>query len=717
MGRLFSMSVLWSWPFRAFGYWTIVISSASLGYRFLGRLSFGEMIAIVAAARQGDLARVSTQDFAFSLAAMIAAAAGALWLAHLLFHSIFVWLAIREARARVRVAKTKSDFAAGYDRIYAALADHPLLGHAWVEFDETLIKSDGPIRNTLRPQTFFNSAMLRERLPGLKIMPGIPGYFVGIGLLLTFIGLVIALSKAATATSDVRSAADGSGAAAMQGALRELLQAATFKFSTSIAGLAASIVLSFFFRLFNNGVEASLAAFCEALEDKLDYVAPQSVSLAIVEKLDAQLGELKAINSEEFFARLGQEVAPPIHEAMHVAIAPFAERIGDAVGQMSAHSQTGMEGLLKQFTESVHVGAGAELRELATSLHSMQGALENARVGISGSGEDFARQMKDAAENLNRLVADAGQNLGMSADQNRATLEQMVGALRIAFDEANKKVEENLAGSASGAAARLEGAMGRVLDQLEGQVQNLRGALGGFQDNASELVGETQRKVAEAQSQSVDAIARASANAATALEHGLTDTMSNIRKEVESFVAALHTSGSSLGAQAQAIDVAATRSREAADAFGRSAEAIRVAVDPVTRSNERLAGVTQTMSETLGRSVASLEESQKAASTLAESLKLQSQHMTETWRDYENRFSKVDDDLGKAFELLAVETSKQAELLAQHTKDIDKGLAASVDRLREFLVHLDESAESMQDAAEDLKTSLSSAARQPELVG
>ena len=101
----------------------------------------------------------------------------------------------------------------------------------------------------------------------------------------------------------------------MQSALRELLHAATFKFATSISGLAASIVLSLAFRLFAVRVEASLNAFCEAVERKLDYIAPQSVSLQIRDSLKEQVDELKAINSEQFFARLGQEVGPSINSA------------------------------------------------------------------------------------------------------------------------------------------------------------------------------------------------------------------------------------------------------------------------------------------------------------------------------------------------------------------------------------------------------------------
>jgi rubrerythrin len=191
---------------------------------------------------------------------------------------------------------------------------------------------------------------------------------------------------------------------------------------------------------------------------------------------------------------------------------------------------------------------------------------------------------------------------------------------------------------------------------------------------------------------------------------GLTEAMADIRREVETFGAALHASQKSLEAQIQAIDVATARSRDAADAFGQSAQAIRAAVDPVTRSNEKLAGATQTLTEALGRSLASLDESQKAAVSLSESITAQSDRVTETWREYEKRFGKVDEDLGHAFEKLAMETRKQAELLQDHTKKIDTALAGAVDRLAPFVKELGDGAQDLQEAVDELKTTLTSRA-------
>jgi hypothetical protein len=298
MGRLVSTvlnyRLFWKGYFRSLVFWVIAIGLAVLLYEWWSSLSPETLGEIIAEGIGGNLARVSTQDFAFSLAKALASIGVGLLVAYGLLHALLVSLSIRSARIVIQGTGSKDAFAENRDSVHARMETHPLLGHAWRKFEESLVPGSKPVQNTQRPQSFFSYAMLRERLIGLKIMPGVPSYFVGAGLLLTFIGLVIALYKAAEGAQAAQLALGGAGAAAMQSALRELLQAATFKFSTSIAGLAFSIILAFVFRLYVIRIEASLSDFCEAVESKLNYLAPQSISVHMRDSLAKQLDELKA---------------------------------------------------------------------------------------------------------------------------------------------------------------------------------------------------------------------------------------------------------------------------------------------------------------------------------------------------------------------------------------------------------------------------------------
>src|SRR5262249_51544321 len=142
---------------------------------------------------------VTSQDFAFALASAIVQAGLALGFAFFVAHVLLIGAALRSARWSLG-RRGYERFAANFDRVTERLRRHGLIGHAWSAFEETLVRNDGVVRNTVRPQSFINLAHARERLFGLKMMNAIPGFFVGLGLLLTFIGLVLALYRAAGST-------------------------------------------------------------------------------------------------------------------------------------------------------------------------------------------------------------------------------------------------------------------------------------------------------------------------------------------------------------------------------------------------------------------------------------------------------------------------------------------------------------------------------------
>ena len=180
----------------------------------------------------------------------------------------------------------------------------------------------------------------------------------------------------------------------------------------------------------------------------MTYVAPQSVAVAMRDHLAAQLSEVKQINGDKFFERLGQKVAPAIDSAMSTAITPLAKQIGDAVGELKQNSQTGIQDILKQFSETIHGGAGTEMRELRESLAEVRRSMEMIGSSMGQSGENFAAQLGQAAGNLKIMIEETGQRLGEQSAANARQIDQMRSALKDIFDQAGKKVEENLANAA-----------------------------------------------------------------------------------------------------------------------------------------------------------------------------------------------------------------------------------------------------------------------------
>lgn len=699
----FIRRIVWNRLARFIAFWLLVATVTAGLYSVWSSLPAPVLGEIVAEGFQGDLTRVSSEPFAFALAKALTSVGFGLLIAFGILHALALSVSVGRARALIQGYKSKMAFARDMERLSERMEAHPLLGHAWKKFHESVIPDGKPLRNTQRPQSFFNYAMLREKCIGLKIMPGVPNYFVGAGLLLTFIGLVIALYRAAEGTQAAQLAEAGAGAAAMQKALQELLHAATFKFSASIAGLAVSIALAFFFRLYAIRIEASLGDFCEALEGKMNYLSPQSLSVEMRDSLTAQLAQLKEINSEKFFAGVGQEVAPSISTALTSALSPLTQEIRSAVEQIDRSSHEGVQDLLKQFSELLQGGAGTELRELAGSLQGVLKTMETVRSDMGRSGEEFAAKLGEAAQNLNRLIVEAGENLGKQSEISRQTLEQTLISLRAIFDQTSAKINTNLSSAAEGASSKLTELMERVLSKLELQISGLERSFGGFTQTATGHLAEVGRQMSEAQEKGAKAIAEVSTCTAAALEDGLAAAVTSIRKEAENFAAALRTSSTALGAQAEAIDKASMRTRQTADVFGKCAHAVGTAIDPMTRSNAKVAEITSIVGEAVKQAAAALDEGQQATRGLSQAIVAQVSRLTKLWENYERRFAKVDEDLQRAFDKLAQETTKQSQLLAEQTIQIDKGLAGAVDKLAGPVQGIGDGAHELSETVGELK--------------
>jgi hypothetical protein len=114
-----------------------------------------------------------------------------------LLDSTFIRMQVRRRAQVVARIKDRVEFAEAMPRVERLMLRTRYLRHSWLKFRETLIEPSTEdaagskvVRNTARPQDYFNTAEAGLRFPLYRAMPNL---LVGIGLLLTFFGLVTAL--------------------------------------------------------------------------------------------------------------------------------------------------------------------------------------------------------------------------------------------------------------------------------------------------------------------------------------------------------------------------------------------------------------------------------------------------------------------------------------------------------------------------------------------
>jgi len=129
------------------------------------------------------------------------------------------------------------------------------LAQAWKRYRKTFaFAGTPPVRAAQRPTAFLYGAMPPPAWLGLAA-----NTFVGVGLLLTFLGLVAALSFAAEGMRNAT--ADG-----MMDSMRDLLAASASKFVTSIAGVGLSLILNLLERILAADLRRNIDSLSSAME-------------------------------------------------------------------------------------------------------------------------------------------------------------------------------------------------------------------------------------------------------------------------------------------------------------------------------------------------------------------------------------------------------------------------------------------------------------------
>lgn len=464
----------------------------------VGVINSSVALDILAELGRGSATRVSDQSFVFTIATWISCAAFGFITAYLGKFGIFLPLRIRSATVAIKIAKDRREFTDRYDAISSQVGSHAVVGNAWLEFDETLVKPEANtkvevITNTVRPDVFLNSNLVRNHSFGLKMMPSIPGYFVGIGLLLTFIGLVLALDTAGRAVSS-------ENAGAMQDATKQLLRVASFKFATSIAGLGSSIFLGLVFRSIGIMIDSSFTRLCEEIETRLLYRSPQSITVEMAASLREQRDYLKDITQGDFFQRFGQEFEPRLQNAVSLAMAPVVSGIQDAVGELATESKSGTENMVGEFTRSLQQGAGTEMKELAASIQAMQLNLTSMQDAMKHTSEGFGGDMERASKTLNAALGDAAdvatQKLGTAMDGVLGGLDTHVASLTAAMLTATTAIsEQSLAQESSANSIK---SVAASFDQTATNVQRAADPLLSSSGRISDAVEKMETAIQEA---------------------------------------------------------------------------------------------------------------------------------------------------------------------------------------------------------------------------
>lgn len=580
---------------------------------------------------------------------------------------------------------------------------------AWSEFRETLVLdetvSPPVLRNSVRPSSFFN-------LEDLHYGPGfyrhLPGLFVSVGLLLTFLGLISALQAIGGALTP--RLPDGTPIPPtpeqMRDALTALLGAASSKFIMSLTGLLASIVFTIALRVSMGRVERDIHLLCVRLEERLSFVSLEGVALKQLAIARGQEDSFKRIGLElveKLGAPLRKEVPESIATSIGAALTPLLERVGkagtDGVGQM-------VNDLSARFSEDV----GRALSEASTQLSAAGEKIARLSDRMDQSAGRMGQEMESSIARLARAAEDLTARLASAAETTDGTLnagaEKLLGIMNETLEGIRRNTSEG-ADALREAADAMRTSADSFKERLEAAAESGSAAV----RSRMEMAGvEVSGAVSLAGKELVEAVSRSGADLLSAtgsfgdkLREDLIDPISEVVVQLDQMTTRLkdgsgqiataagniRAGGEATRDAAQSVTAASRELAAAAGPIRGSVEQIETAVAGLSKSTERAADtVTRSARETAEGAVRVLDAAKSALGAEQKLLAATLAKLGEALTHIERQRAQIDDmdeKLGSAFEEFAKHVRTAVDSLFGHVRTMNGELAPAIDKMHEIV--------------------------------
>ncbi len=526
------------------------------------------------------------------------------------------------------------------------------LRRTWEEFRETIVDPSADVlQNSARPEHFFVN--LGDSHRGLNWFANI---FIAIGLLITFLGIIAALS-----TLDFSGGVD-----AMQERLNELMKVAGAKFWASVGGIVASIVLRSYDYRFGKRINDGLSMLCDKLEHGMAYLPPQRIASDQLEQLKEQTPALRTFS---------EQLAAALDGALEKQMAPMITHLGSIQKGIDKISGGGGEAV----RDAIASSAGAEMAGLAeaigamtVSMATMSERLEKQTGEADRQIEEAVRRFGQASDEMRTAFGDLNRNFGVIADRMREENEQASALARQRMDE-------------------LLTSLGSTLDDMKAGLAAAATQLG---EASTSAANDAARIGQEAMEKSFSEFVERFNGAGTPLVASMKDAGNAISVSADR----LSSAQTAIGDHARAIEQVAARSSDLATAFGTVANDVEAAAAPVRQSALSIAEAVKSVEAIVVKNAQSSENAREEMRELAVSLTQTASAASSAWSEYRARFEEVDRSLGAALEKITDAAGSHATNLNERVGQIDRALGEGVAQLAGALEPLT----TLRDTVEEL---------------
>ena len=165
----------------------------------------------------------------------------------------------------------------------------------------------------------------------------------------------------------------------------------------SLTGLFCSIIFLVLFRTYSRLLERKLREFCDALEERVEFLTVEKV-------VSQQLSEAQQTNA--LLQRFNSDLTATIGNALNEQLpAKLSEKLDPVINRVMNTSTDTVGTMVEGLGNSLHEKLNESLKEIASTLSGVNTALMSVSEKLNSSGENIASEINKVIQDLSEGIA------------------------------------------------------------------------------------------------------------------------------------------------------------------------------------------------------------------------------------------------------------------------------------------------------------------------
>lgn len=359
------------------------------------------------------------------------------------------------------------------------------LAEAWREFEDSLITDENRVivYKTDEASLFFSEERLLEQYIYLRFWNSVPAILVGLGILGTFVGLVLGLRD----FSDIKFEQSNE----IQNAITNLLSGVSTAFVTSVWGMVVSLLFNVLEKWRISRVSRAITKLQRALNQLFSLITQEAISVQNKDLLEQLTAAFKSS-------------ATDLADAIAEKLTPSINRVESAIGGI----KEGQDNLVIEIQKAPDAFSQAVAKELQPSLDELNASLDELNETVKE-----LRKEKDesSTEAIRELVEEFKNALSRSFTKEIETLVKELSTVSQSLIDLPTRMENMMKGvqekidkiceslkSATDSQTKLtEKTINEILGELRSTITELKNAIDSTTSKAATESSEMIRQIRE----------------------------------------------------------------------------------------------------------------------------------------------------------------------------------------------------------------------------